>query len=70
MTNLTVNEVLEFARWIQVNEEMKQRVKDGTLLDLVMMNGKRLRDCTGHEVGEEAKRMKKLHEIATKIGAS
>jgi hypothetical protein len=35
-----------------------------------MMNGKRLRDCTGHEVREEAERMKKLHEIATKIGAS
>jgi hypothetical protein len=64
---LTLNDVLEFAKWVQHNEEAKQCFKDGNLLDLVMMNGKRLRDCTGLELGEEAERMKRISEIADKI---
>ncbi|MGO9419964.1 hypothetical protein [Roseiarcus sp.] len=51
----------------------KKAIRDGTsLLDLIMPNGKPMRDCTGHEMGEfgqmllrESERKKK-EEAATK----
>jgi hypothetical protein len=64
----TAAELMELTKALDYIE----RTKNGNLLDLVMPNGKRLRDCTGlecRETGEWLNRMgERLDALKSKAG--
>jgi hypothetical protein len=64
----TAAELMELTKALDYIE----RTKNGSLLDLVMPNGKRLRDCTGlecRETGEWLSRMgERLDSLKSKAG--
>ena len=64
VTSLTMQDVFEISRALQHVEDLKKPTANGNLLDLMMLNGKRLGDCTGREVRDEEERVAKLMKTA------
>jgi hypothetical protein len=57
---------VEIQRDVDHAATIEVHAADGTLLDMVLPNGKRLRDCTGEEVGAVGARMAEIGELLAK----
>ena len=54
----------------ELTERMKAAARDGSLLDLTMPNGKKLRDCTGgyvRQMGEAMDEIGRIMETANSL---
>ncbi|MDH6268279.1 hypothetical protein M2360_003684 [Rhizobium sp. SG_E_25_P2] len=63
MTNLKQSIERELSKVQRFAATIEHHAANGTLLDMILPNGKRLGDCTGEEVGEIGARMTEISKL-------
>ena len=61
------NEVLELLNATQLIAATNEHAKNGTLLDFIRPNGKRLADCTGAECRQAGEWMMRMMKVAERL---